>query len=126
MQRKRFPMLKILSIDDEPLITKLIGYQLAIHNMQVVTANAAHEGIALARSEAPDLILLDMMMPDMGGLDVFREIRSFSNVPILAFSALSDPIEIERALKAGFDDYIEKPCPGDALAEKILRFLAAK
>jgi DNA-binding response OmpR family regulator len=119
-------MLKILSIDDEPLITKLIGYQLAIHDIQVVTANAAREGIELVRSEAPDLVLLDMMMPDMGGLDVFREIRAFSSVPILAFSALSDQQQIERALKAGFNGYIEKPCPGDDLAGKILEFFQAK
>ena len=119
-------MLKILSIDDEPMITQLIGFQLEIHGMQVVTANTGKGGVALARSEAPDLVLLDMMMPDMSGLQVCEEIRSFSSVPVLAFSALSAPQDVERALNAGFNGFIEKPCSGDHLAGKILEFIGPK
>lgn len=119
-------MLKILSIDDEPLITQLIGFQLEIHGMKVIMANSGRHGIQLARNEAPDLILLDMMMPDMDGLDVCQEIRSFSEIPIVAFSAVSDQQKIFRALEVGFNGYIEKPCSGDRLAEQVLEFIAAK
>ena len=119
-------MLKILSIDDEPMITELIGFQLEIHGMQVVTANTGKSGIELARSEAPDLVLLDMMMPDMSGPQVCQQIRSFSSVPVLAFSALSGAQDIDRALDAGFSGFVEKPCSGDHLAGKILEFISVK
>ena len=64
-------------------------------------------------------LFVDMMMPDMNGLEVCQAIRSFSNVPILAFSALSDSGEIAKALQAGFNDYLEKPCSGEVLAARI-------
>jgi DNA-binding response OmpR family regulator len=118
--------LKILSIDDEPSITKLLALLLGSYGMEVIMANTGRHGIELARSETPDLVLLDMMMPEMSGLEVCQAIRSFSNVPILAFSALSDAQEIDNALKAGFDGYLEKPSSSEILVAHIHQLTAAK
>jgi two-component system response regulator MtrA len=118
--------LKILSIDDEPSITKLISLLLGTYGMEVITANTGKDGIQLARAESPDLVLLDMMMPEMNGLEVCQTIRSFSDVPILAFSALSDSREIDNALKTGFNDYLEKPSSGDILAARIHQLTTTK
>jgi len=111
--------LKILSIDDDPSITKLIRILLGIYGMQVVTANSGKDGLELVRSEAPDLVLLDIMMPEMNGWQVCQAIRSFSNVPIIAFSALGGPQEIDKALKMGFNDFLEKPSSAEILVEHI-------
>jgi two-component system response regulator MtrA len=118
--------LKILSIDDEPSITTLLSLLLGTYGMEVITANTGKDGIQLVRTEAPDLILLDIMMPEMNGVEVCQAIRSFSNVPILAFSALSDSQEIANAMKAGFNDFLEKPSSSEILVTRIQEFTAGK
>ncbi len=118
--------LKILSIDDDPSITKLIRILLGIYGMEVLTANNGKEGLALAHSESPDLVLLDIMMPDMNGWEVCQAIRSFSKVPIIAFSALGSPQEIEKALKMGFNDFLEKPSSAEILVDRIQKYTAGK
>ena len=111
--------LKILSIDDEPAMTLLISILLKSYGMEVIECNRGRDGVQLVRTESPDLVLLDMMMPEMNGLEVCQAIRAFSNVPILAFSALSDPEQIEKALRAGFNDYLEKPSSSEILVDRI-------
>jgi two-component system, OmpR family, response regulator MtrA len=118
--------LKILSIDDEPSITLLISALLGTHGMEVITANSGREGLQLFRAETPDLVLLDVMMPGMNGLEVCQAIRSFSNVPIIGFSALSDPREIANAMKAGFNDFLEKPSSTEILVARIQDLTAGK
>ncbi|PWH18670.1 MAG: hypothetical protein DDG60_00105 [Anaerolineae bacterium] len=118
--------LKILSIDDDPSITKLIRILLGIYGMEVITANSGKEGLELARSQAPDLVLLDIMMPEMNGWEVCQAIRSFSSVPIIAFSALGSPQEVEKALRLGFNDFIEKPSSAEILVERIQKLTAGK
>jgi DNA-binding response OmpR family regulator len=73
----------------------------------------------LARTENPNLVLLDLMMPDMDGWQVCEAIRSFSQVPIIVFSALGKSKEIARAMDLGANLYLEKPIPGDVLVETI-------
>lgn len=111
--------LKILSIDDDPSITKLLRVLLGTYGMEVITANSGRHGLELARSESPDLVLLDIMMPEMNGWEVCQAIRDFSAVPIVAFSALSSPHEVEKALKVGFNDFLEKPSSSDIMVELI-------
>ncbi|GAB4485524.1 MAG: hypothetical protein Fur0016_11960 [Anaerolineales bacterium] len=118
--------LKIISIDDDPSITKLIRILLSIYGMEVLTANNGREGLELVRSESPDLVLLDIMMPEMNGWEVCQAIRSFSHVPIIAFSALGSPQEIDKALKMGFNDFLEKPSSAEILVERIQKYTAAK
>ena len=118
--------LKILSIDDEPAITTMLGYLLGAYGMEVITANTGKEGVELARTESPDLILLDMMMPKMDGWSVYDAIREFSEVPILAFSAMGNREKIAEVLKMGFDGYVEKPGSGSELVEQIYEITEKK
>jgi two-component system, OmpR family, response regulator MtrA len=118
--------LKILTIDDDPSITKLLSILLGTYGMKVITANSGKQGIELLRAEAPDLVLLDMMMPEMSGMEVCQAIRTFSDVPILAFSALGNPQEIANALKAGFNGYLEKPSSSEILVARINELTAAR
>jgi DNA-binding response OmpR family regulator len=118
-------MPKILSIDDEPSITKLLVLLLGSYGINVITANHGEQGVQMVRTEAPELVLLDLMMPDMSGMEVARAIRSFSDIPILAFSAMNDTVEIANALKSGIDDYLEKPSSGETLVERINTLIKA-
>ncbi len=93
--------LKILTIEDDPSITSFINILLTIYEMQVLTVNDDATGIEMARRESPDLILLDLMMPVMDGWKVCREIRAFSQVPIIAVSAVSSKEKVADALAAG-------------------------
>ena len=111
--------IKILTIDDDPAMTELIGLLLRSHGMEVVACNDGERGIQLARTESPDLILLDMMMPGTDGWKVCRSIRSFSKVPIAVLSALDESLVISSALDAGADDYLVKPIPSGVLIAHI-------
>jgi DNA-binding response OmpR family regulator len=117
--------LKILTIDDDPAITELLGFLLGIYGMQVITANDGEQGIHLVRTESPDLVMLDMMMPSMDGWTICRAIRSFSPLPILAYSALSDSKEIDSALEAGVSAYLKKPAPTDELVAQIKKLTSS-
>ena len=101
--------MKILVIDDDPSTTELMKLILETDSRQVLVANTAHEGIRLALESIPDVVLLDMKMPELGGPGVCREIRKFSSVPIIILSALNDPTMIAKVLDAGADNYLIKP-----------------
>ncbi len=111
--------IKILMIDDDPGMTELIGLLLRSHGLEVVTCNHSEHGVELVKSEAPDIILLDLMMPDHDGWEVCRAIRAFTNTPIAILSAIDDPAVISSALDAGADDYLVKPVPGGVLVAHI-------
>jgi two-component system response regulator MtrA len=111
--------LKILTIDDDPAMTELLSLLLRSHGMDVVACNDGERGIQLARTESPDLILLDMMMPGTDGWKVCRTIRAFSKVPIAILSALDESLVISSALDAGADDYLVKPIPSGVLIAHI-------
>lgn len=118
--------LKILTIEDDPSITTFLNVLLTIYEMQVMAANDGATGIEMARTASPDLILLDLMMPVMDGWKVCREIRAFSQVPIIVVSAVSNKEKIADALAAGANDYIEKPISIEELVSKIKRFVTDK
>jgi DNA-binding response OmpR family regulator len=111
--------LKILTIEDETTITDFLNVLLTIYDMQVIVANDGATGIQLARTEAPDLILLDLMMPIVDGWEVCRAIRSFSQVPILVLSAVSNKEKIASALAAGANAFLEKPISNQDLILQI-------
>jgi DNA-binding response OmpR family regulator len=113
--------LKILTIDDDPAVTKLLSLLLKSYGMEVIAANSGEQGLQLVRNESPDLVLLDIMMPDMSGLEVCQAIRSFSNLPIVAYSAISNPQEVTKALAAGVNDYLTKPTPIEIMVARIKR-----
>ena len=111
--------LKVLSIEDDPMITDFLDVLLTIYGMQVLVANDGPTGIELARTEKPDVILLDLMMPVMDGWEVCRIIRSFSRVPIIVVSAVSGEEKIGRAMAAGANAFLEKPITNQALVSLI-------
>ncbi len=118
--------LKILIIEDDPSITSFLDILLTIYEMQVMVANDGATGIEMARTGSPDIILLDLMMPIVDGWRVCREIRSFSQVPIIVVSAVSNKEKIADALIAGANVYIEKPISIEDLVSKIKQFTADK
>jgi DNA-binding response OmpR family regulator len=85
----------------------------------VTSVNSGSDGISVLRERKIDLIVLDLMMPDMDGWDVCRQVRSFSNVPIIVLSALNDPSMIASILDTGADDYLVKPTASSVLIAHI-------
>jgi len=115
--------MKILVIDDDPAMTELLALILAPIQATILTANAGALGLALAQEHTPDIVLLDLMMPEMDGWEVCKAIREFSNLPILILSALDNPGMVAAALDAGADDYLIKPVPSGVLIAHINNLL---
>lgn len=100
---------RILVVDDEPAVTDLLAYNLRKANYQVLTAADGHQALDLAQQFRPDLILLDLMLPGVEGLEVCRELRKTSSVPIIMVTALGEEIDRVVGLELGADDYVAKP-----------------
>ncbi len=100
---------KILVVDDEPAVTNLLVYNLHKANYEVLTAADGQAALDAARQSKPDLILLDLMLPGVEGLDVCRELRKTSDVPIIMVTALGEEIDRVVGLELGADDYVSKP-----------------
>lgn len=101
--------MRILVVDDEKLLVKGIKFNLEQDGYQVITAFDGEEAIRLAHDDSIDLILLDLMLPKVDGFTACREIRSFSNVPIIMLTAKSEDVDKILGLEYGADDYITKP-----------------
>lgn len=117
------PNQKILVIDDDPAITELMSMLLKTFGFEVIATNISTEGIRLAREIAPNIILLDLMMPDVDGWQVCKAIRQTSNVPILVLSAINDPRLVASVLDVGADDFLVKPVPSGVLVANIKKFI---
>lgn len=100
---------KILVVDDEPPIVKMVAYNLKQANYQVITAYDGQEGLAKARQEAPDLIILDLMLPRLDGLELCRILRREQQVPIIMLTARDTEVDRVVGLELGADDYVVKP-----------------
>ncbi len=103
--------LKILAVDDEPDVTRSIRLTLNVQEpaWQILEAACGAEALTMFTAEKPDLVLLDMRMPDMSGLEVLRSLRRFSNVPIIVLTVTNNELDEVRALEEGADDYLVKP-----------------
>ncbi len=112
----------ILIVDDEPQIHRFLGPALAAAGFTVAGARDGAEGLRLIAARAPDLVLLDLGLPDLDGEEVLRRLRAFSGVPVIVISARGREAEKIAALDAGADDYVEKPF---ALGELLARMRAA-
>jgi len=109
----------ILIIDDEPSIRKLLSISLESTGYKVVECDNGHQGIHLAASIAPELILLDLGLPDIDGKEIITSLRGWSQVPIIICSVRHSDSEIIHALEAGADDYITKPFNLDVLLARV-------
>lgn len=99
----------ILIVDDEQAVTDLLAYNLRKSGYTVLTAADGHAALQLALTAKPDLILLDVMIPEMDGLDVCRELRKTSAVPIIMITARGEEVDRVVGLELGADDYVCKP-----------------
>ena len=100
---------RILAVDDEPAILRAVQINLGRHDFQVETASNAQEALEAFAKTRPDLVLLDLGLPDMDGLDVIRAIRTRANTPIVVLSARDAEHDKVAALDLGADDYLTKP-----------------
>ena len=101
--------LKILVVDDEVSVTELISYNLQKAHYEVLVAHDGESALQIARESLPDLILLDLMLPKIDGLDVCRELRKSSQVPIIMVTARGEETDRVIGLELGADDYLCKP-----------------
>ncbi len=112
----------ILVIDDVPMILKVLKRQLEHWGYRALTAISGEDGIALAESEAPDLILLDVLMPKMKGREVCARLKTIDRtreIPIIFLTALGLADHVKSALDLGADDYVIKPFKPEYLKERI-------
>ena len=101
--------MKILVVDDEDLLVKGIRFNLQSEGYTVITGSNGLEAVQLSQSEQPDLIVLDVMMPEMDGLTACSTIRGFSDVPIILLTAKTDDMDKLMGFDSGADDYLTKP-----------------
>ena len=116
------PAKKILIVDDEPDILEFLHYNLKKEGYQVVTANDGRQAIGVAELEKPDLIILDIMMPELDGVETCRILRSrkeFMNTPVAFLTARDEDFSQIAALDVGGDDYITKPIKPRVLVSRI-------
>jgi two-component system KDP operon response regulator KdpE len=110
---------KILIVDDEAQIRKMLNIFLSTEDFAVEESDSGKQGVRMSASIKPDLILLDLGLPDMDGKEVIRAIREWSQVPIIVLSVRAFDDEMVAALDAGADDYIVKPFNAGVLAARI-------
>ncbi len=114
---------KILIVDDEKNIVELIKFHLKKENYRVIEAYKGKDAIDLFKKEKPDLIILDVMLPDMGGFEVCKNIRKESKVPIIMLTAKGEEIDKILGFELGADDYITKPFSPRELLARIKAIL---
>lgn len=114
---------RILIVDDEEGLRELVKINLEHEGYGVVQAENGAEGLNLVREEKPDLVILDVMMPEMDGWEVCREIRSFSTMPVLMLTARSQSQDVVAGLDSGADDYLVKPFNMDELNARVRALL---
>ena len=112
-------MARILLIEDDPSIRAALGLALEDEGYQVLLSATGREGLAAYLQEKPDLVLLDLRLPDISGFEVCRDLRAKSNVPIIIVTAQTDTHDLVAGLEAGADDYVTKPINTKELAARI-------
>jgi two-component system KDP operon response regulator KdpE len=114
---------RILIIDDEPQIGRALRLILSAHGFDVHVATTGEQGLDLAATTAPDVVVLDLMLPGMSGLEVCAELRRWSKAPILVLSAKGDERDKVQALDLGADDYLTKPFGTEELTARLRALL---
>lgn len=117
-------MQRLLVIDDDPTITSVLKRGLSYEGYAVDTAGTGAQGLTIARDHTPDLVILDVMLPGMDGLEVLRRLRGADeDVPVLLLTALDEPTDQVKGLEAGADDYVAKPFTFAVLAARVKALL---
>jgi two-component system, OmpR family, KDP operon response regulator KdpE len=110
---------RVLVVDDEPQILRALRVNLHARQHAVTTAGSGAEALAAAAAQPPDIVVLDLGLPDMDGVTVIRELRSWTSVPIIVLSGRSGSQDKVEALDAGADDYVTKPFGIDELLARL-------
>ena len=110
---------KILTVDDEPRFTKLIEANLSAEGYEVLITNDGRSALEIVANQAPNLVLLDVMMPELNGFEVLSRIREFSNVPVIMLTAKGEEGDRVEGLNRGADDYVVKPFSANELLARV-------
>jgi two-component system KDP operon response regulator KdpE len=109
----------VLVADDEPRITKLVSIALQAEGFRVVTADGGEDALRKAEEVRPDVILLDVVMPDLDGIEVMQQLREWRPVPVILLTAKNATVDKAKGLDLGADDYVAKPFHPDELAARV-------
>ena len=109
----------VLAVDDEAGILRLIKLELSTQGFRVVTAASGEEALRTAEEQRPDIALLDIVMPEMTGLEVMRRLRERSSIPVILLTAKGSESDKVRGLELGADDYLAKPFSPDELSARV-------
>ncbi|MDN6706677.1 MtrAB system response regulator MtrA [Corynebacterium glyciniphilum] len=110
---------KVLVVDDDPAISEMLTIVLQGEGFDTVVVGDGPQAVEAAERENPDLILLDLMLPGMSGIDVCRAVREFSAVPIVMLTAKTDTVDVVLGLETGADDYVPKPFKPKELVARV-------
>ena len=110
---------KIMIIDDSIVIRKMIEIALEEENYHLVNATSGKEGMDSFEKDPPDLVILDMMLPDMNGIDLLKKIKDKGNTPVIMLSGKDSPQLVENAKEVGVNDFLPKPFKDEELVEKV-------
>ena len=115
---------RVLVVDDQPRVLKFIEIDLKLRGFKVITTSSGEEALELVKSAKPDIVLLDIVIPGMDGFAVLKELRTFTKLPVIAFSA--SPENQDEALHLGANDFMHKPFNPDDMARRIKVLLEPK
>src|ERR671939_1283294 len=119
MQQRSSRKHTILIVDDEPRILDSVRMNLELDGYQVFEATNGQEALAEVRRRLPDLVVMDVMMPELDGFEALRELRRFSAVPVVLLTVKADERDVIHGLELGADDYIGKPFSPGVLVSRI-------
>ncbi len=113
--------MKVLIIEDDPVIVESLAivFELRRADSTVISASGGKEGVKLAKADSPDVIILDLGLPDMNGFKVLQQIRKFSDVPIIILTAWHEETYKDKGLELGADDYVCKPFYPDDFLTRV-------
>ena len=120
---------RILIVDDEPMNLDILQTRLSVHGYEILTATNGEEALAVATAQHPDLILLDIMMPKIDGIDVCRRLKADASLPfmpIILVTAKADSKDVVAGLEAGAEEYLTKPIDQAALVARVKSMLRIK
>ncbi|MBV8980426.1 MAG: response regulator [Acidimicrobiia bacterium] len=119
--------LSVLVVDDDPVILRLLQVNFELEGIGVATAVDGEEGLKMAQSDPPDLVISDIMMPKVNGLELLAALRSNPDtaaLPVILLSAKAQVADVQRGLELGADDYVTKPFDPLELIDRIYKVLA--
>lgn len=118
------PTYRVLLVDDDEKVLKIFRLKLRAFGHEVITATNGQDAITLAKSEKPDIVVMDVIMPGMSGLEALQAIRTFSELPVIVISARTD--NADKALSLGANSFLSKPFNPDELVKRIQAILDHK